>query len=183
MNYSKERLIETLLKGEEVEFLHFWGHRPSKDGRVTVSCFSQWWMVPFTVGKDTYKSAEHWMMAGKARLFRDAEMLNEIIACETPGEAKKLGRKVRNWDFEKWNANKFEIVVQGNVHKFSQHPELKAFLLATGDQVIVEASPRDKIWGIGMGKSNPDASNPQKWKGPNLLGFALMETRDRLRNI
>ena len=132
MNYNRENLIKTLQSGEKVKFLHFWGHQPSKDGRVTVSCFSQWWVAPFKVGNDTYKTAEHWMMAGKARLFRDAEMLNEIIACNTPMEAKKLGRKVRNWDHEKWNRHKFDIVVEGNIHKFSQHPDLKKFLLDTG---------------------------------------------------
>lgn len=181
MKYSRKNLIQALQSDSTLKFLHFWGHQPSKDGRVTASCFSQWWVSPFTVDGATYTTAEHWMMAGKARLFNDPEMLEAILAANTPGEAKKLGRKVRNWDGKKWEQHKFELVVEGNIHKFSQHPDLKEFLLNTGERVIVEASPLDRIWGIGMGKNNPNANNPENWKGENLLGFALMEVRDRLR--
>lgn len=179
--YTRQWLLEEAKKQERIKYLFFWGHQPSKDGLVTASCFSQWWLSEFKVDGIVYKTAEHWMMAGKARLFQDQEVLEEIIACNTPAEAKKLGRKVKNFDQEVWEKECFGLVVQGNVHKFSQHPALKMFLLTTENRVLVEASPVDFIWGIGLAKDNPAAVDPSKWKGDNLLGFALMEVRDRLK--
>ncbi|MCV2486797.1 NADAR family protein [Flavobacterium sp. SH_e] len=166
----------------ESKFLFFWGHQPSKDGTVTKTCFSQWWLSSFEVAGVTYKTAEHWMMAKKAELFKDQEILEKIVQCNSPAEAKKLGRKVRNYDDKIWLENRFEIVKQGNFHKFSQNTDLKTFLLNTNDRVIVEASPVDPIWGIGMASDHTDALNPKKWKGLNLLGFALMEVRDELKS-
>lgn len=128
-----------------------------------------------------YETAEHFMMAGKARLFRDDEMLAQILASRTPAEAKALGRSVRDYDDVAWGRARWQIVVEGNVGKFGAHDDLRAFLLGTGERVLVEASPRDRIWGIGMGASNPDAQHPARWRGQNLLGFALMEARARLR--
>ncbi|WP_202700515.1 NADAR family protein [Flavobacterium sp. UGB4466] len=165
----------------ESKFLFFWGHQPTKDGSISKTCFSQWWLSAFTVDKVTYKTAEHWMMAKKAELFNDNEVLAKIIKANSPAEAKKLGRQVKNYDDTLWLANRFEIVTQGNYHKFSQNPDLKAFLLNTDERVIVEASPVDPIWGIGMAGDHKDVLNPEKWKGLNLLGFALMEVRDELR--
>ena len=103
------------------------------------------------------------------------------IASLKPAAAKAFGREVLNFDPSVWNDKKRQIVVQGNGHKFSQNPELQAFLLATGDKIIVEASPRDQIWGIGLGPENPKALHPSTWRGQNLLGFALMEVRDLIR--
>lgn len=121
------------------------------------------------------------MMAGKARLFSDEETLAKILSAKTPGEAKKLGRLVRNFDDRLWKTARWDIVVQGNVAKFSQHAELAEHLLKTGDAILVEASPFDRIWGIGMAASNPKADNPDQWQGQNLLGFALVEVRERLK--
>jgi len=92
-----------------------------------------------------------------------------------------LGRQVKNYDDKLWLANRYEIVKQGNYHKFSQNKDLKTFLINTKDRVLVEASPVDPIWGIGMATDHKDVSNPEKWKGLNLLGFALMEVRDELK--
>ena len=181
MKYDLNWLIEKYNNGERLKYLFFWGHQPRKDGSIGDSCFSQWWQSAFTVDGTEYKTAEHWMMAQKARLFNDEETLAKIIAAKTPAEAKKLGRAVRNFNPAQWDAHKYAFVKIGNVHKFSQHADLKAYLLTTGDLVIVEASPVDNIWGIGMAKDNPDVQNPAKWKGENLLGFALMEVRDELR--
>lgn len=178
--YSLEWLIGKLEKKERVKYLFFWGHQPSKDGSISTSSFSQWWHDGFTVDKIYYRTAEHWMMAQKAELFGDKEILEEILIAKSPAEAKQLGRKVRNFDPIIWDNNCFDIVCHGNYHKFSQHPDLKDFLLNTKDRIIVEASPRDRIWGIGMGKSNENAERPQLWRGRNLLGFALMEVRDQL---
>ena len=122
-------------------------------------------------------------MAEKARLFGDEVTLTKILSAKNPGAAKAFGREVRNFDGETWDKEKFEIVVKGNVHKFSQNPELKAFLIGTGSRVLVEASPVDKIWGIGLEQNHEHADNPLKWKGENLLGFALMAARDRIQEV
>ena len=120
------------------------------------------------------------MMAEKARVFNDIEIRKEILLVAHPHDAKKLGRKVKNFDPSIWDQHKFDIVVEGNYHKFSQHENLQEFLLNTNKRVLVEASPRDRIWGIGMSEKNEKANNPNLWRGQNLLGFALMEVRDRL---
>lgn len=120
------------------------------------------------------------MMAGKARLFQDAFALEKIIHCESPKEAKAIGRSILNFSEEIWKGNRERIVKNGNYLKFSQHQELKQFLHSTENRIIVEASPYDKIWGIGIKPDHPDAKNPVNWKGINLLGFALMEVRDKL---
>jgi ribA/ribD-fused uncharacterized protein len=181
MTYNRNWLIGQYPDPASIPFLFFWGHQPSKDGSITKSCFSQWWVAPFEVEGITYKTAEHWMMAGKAKLFGDTEALQKIVAMVTPAEAKKGGRQVRNFDPAAWDKHKYELVAVGNLHKFRQHPALKEFLLSTGDQVLVEASPRDKIWGIGVGGENPAAKDPKLWEGENLLGFALMEVREKLK--
>jgi ribA/ribD-fused uncharacterized protein len=165
----------------ESKFLFFWGHQPNKDGKITQTCFSQWWLSSFNVEKVTYKTAEHWMMAKKAELFDDQEILKKILEADSPAEAKKLGREVRNYDDKLWLENRFEIVKEGNHHKFSQNADLKTFLLNTKERVLVEASPVDPIWGIGMAGDHKDVLHPEKWRGLNLLGFALMEVRDELR--
>jgi ribA/ribD-fused uncharacterized protein len=164
------------------KFLFFWGHQPSKDGIITKTCFSQWWQSPFTVDGVEYKTAEHWMMAKKALLFGDQETLVKILLCKSPAEAKKLGREVKNYQDKLWLENRYEIVKEGNFHKFSQNYDLKTFLLNTNERVIVEASPVDPIWGIGMASDDKDINNPKQWKGLNLLGFALMEVRDQLKD-
>ncbi|GAA3594343.1 NADAR family protein [Flavivirga amylovorans] len=180
MKYSRQQLITEFKRKNRIKYLFFWGHTPNKDGSISKSCFSQWWIAPFTVDNIIYKTAEHWMMAEKARLFNDDKNLEEIIKSNSPVEAKQWGRKVIGFTPEKWNEHKYEIVKLGNIHKFSQHPELEEFLLNTKKRVLVEASPRDRIWGIGMGASNEKAKNPLLWRGKNLLGFALMEVRDEL---
>jgi ribA/ribD-fused uncharacterized protein len=178
MKYSIEKLTT---EKQENKYLFFWGHQPNKDGSISKTCFSQWWLSSFEVDGITYKTAEHWMMAKKALLFNDQEVLEKIIQAKSPAQAKKLGREVKNYVDTVWLANRFEIVKEGNLHKFSQNPDLKTFLLNTNERIIVEASPVDPIWGIGMAGDHKDVLNPEKWKGLNLLGFALMEVRDELR--
>lgn len=178
---SREALIEAVRAGERVKYLHFWGHRPLADGRVGASCLSQWWPSPFTVDGVEYATAEHWMMAAKARLFGDAEGERRVLAAGHPSEAKKAGRLVRGFDEEVWRRERFGIVVEGSGHKFAAHGELRSFLLGTGDRVLVEASPVDRVWGIGLAADAEGAHDPTRWRGPNLLGFALMEARRRLR--
>ena len=175
MKYTIENIVQ------ESKFLFFWGHQPNKDGSISKTCFSQWWLSSFEVDKVIYKTAEHWMMAKKAELFKDDQVLAKIIKANSPAEAKKLGREVKNYNETLWLAARFDIVKEGNYHKFSQNADLKNFLINTNDRVLVEASPVDPIWGIGMASDDKDVLNPEKWKGLNLLGFALMEVRDELR--
>ncbi len=160
------------------KFLFFWGHQPSKDGTITKTCFSQWWVSPFVVDNITYKTAEHWMMAEKARLFGDEEQLGNILATDSPAMAKKYGRGVKGFDDTVWEKYRYKYVLEGNRHKFSQNANLEIFLLSTEENIIVEASPFDKVWGIG---TRSHIENPLLWKGLNLLGFALMEVRDELK--
>ncbi|MEU0168113.1 NADAR family protein [Streptomyces iakyrus] len=178
---SQEALIRAVHAGARVRYLHFWGHRPRPDGRIGASCLSQWWPAPFAVDGVVYATAEHWMMAEKARLFEDASAERAALAAGHPAEAKKAGRLVRGFDEATWARERFRIVVEGSVHKFGAHPDLLRYLLGTGDRVLVEASPVDRVWGIGLAASDEAAMDPERWRGPNLLGFALMEARERLR--
>jgi ribA/ribD-fused uncharacterized protein len=178
---SREELINLTALGARPKYLMFWGHRPQRDGSIGAGCLSQWWPSPFTVDGTEYATAEHWMMAGKARLFGDEEIAGRIVRARTPGEAKKLGRQVRGFRDDVWQRERAALVVEGNVAKFGQDPDLGGFLLGTGSRVMVEASPLDRIWGIGLAADDERAADPQRWPGLNLLGFALMEARARLR--
>jgi ribA/ribD-fused uncharacterized protein len=179
---DRETLIARVTSGEAPEYLFFWGHRQRHPGVVDASCLSQWFPASFVVDGTHYRTAEHWMMAGKAKLFGDDESRELILASATPDEAKRLGRRVRDYEDEAWGRVRVDLVVEGNVAKFGQHAKLREFLLSTGNKVLVEASPRDCIWGIGLGRDNERARDPRTWRGRNLLGFALMQVRDRLRS-
>lgn len=178
--YNLDSLHNYLNAGNQCKYLYFWGHQ-NKTKTITKSCFSQWYPATFTEENTLYKTAEHYMMAGKARLFKDEKALAKILAAEHPGDAKKIGRQVKNFEPSVWHEHRFEIVVRGNLLKFSE-PSLKDFLLNTGDRIIVEASPRDRIWGVGMSQNNDLIADPKNWRGLNLLGFALMKVRDQLKS-
>jgi ribA/ribD-fused uncharacterized protein len=180
---SREALLREVRAGARIKYLCFWGHRSLPDGRIGPSCLSQWWPSPFTVDGVEYATAEHWMMAGKARLFEDAEAERRVRAAGHPAEAKKAGRLVRGFDEAVWERERFRIVVEGSVHKFASDPALRAFLLNTGERVLVEASPVDRVWGIGLTADDEAATDPERWRGENLLGFALMAARGRLRGV
>jgi hypothetical protein len=173
-------LVAATSAGRQVKYLHFWGHRPQRDGGIGQGCLSQWWPAPFTVDGTTYATAEHWMMAGKARLFGDQDAERRAVAAGHPKAAKAAGRTVRGFDEAVWERERFALVVEGSVYKFGRHPDLRAYLLGTHRRVLVEASPVDRIWGIGLAADDERAARPDAWRGLNLLGFALMEARDRL---
>ena len=177
---SWDTLTEAVRAGARIKYLHFWGHRPRPDGRIGASCLSQWWPSPFTVDGVEYATAEHWMMASKARLFGDEEAERGALAAASPAQAKKIGRLVRGFDNARWERERFAIVAEGSFHKFAAHPDLRMFLLGTGTRVLVEASPLDRVWGIGLAADDERAMDPARWRGPNLLGFALMAARERL---
>ncbi|WP_210406238.1 NADAR family protein [Micromonospora sp. MH33] len=178
---SVAELIAAVHAGAPIRYLRFWGHRPQRDGSVGPGCLSQWWPAPFTVDGRTYATAEHWMMWHKATLFGDDGIAERVLDAAHPHRAKALGRQVRGFDEATWVARRYDIVVTGSVAKFGQHEELGRFLLGTGERVLVEASPVDRIWGIGLAADDPRAADPARWRGANLLGFALMDARAALR--
>lgn len=151
------------------KFVFFWGGWPS-----------QWAKASFEIDGIAYNCCEQFMMAEKARVFGDLEIETEILAKPNPRDQKALGRKVQGFDKDIWNSVCRGIVYNGNLARFEQDAELQELLLDTGDRIIVEASPRDRVWGIGMGASNPDAENPEKWRGRNWLGIAIQQVRDEL---
>ncbi|EMQ4904974.1 NADAR family protein [Listeria monocytogenes] len=182
MDYTLEKIQHKYRKGEKLKYIFFWGHQPAEDGKISKSCFSQWWICSFKVDGVEYNCAEQFMMAEKAKLFNDMEMREKILAAKHPKQAKDFGRLIRGFQEDIWLKNRFNIVMRANLAKFSQNEELKKFLMQTKKRILVEASPVDKIWGIGMAADNKNVENPLYWKGLNLLGFALMAVRDELEN-
>lgn len=121
------------------------------------------------------------MMAEKARLFNDEETRQKIISSGHPRDAKNLGREVKGFNDPLWTENRFAIVLNGNRHKFTQNESHLQKLLSTGSKLLVEASPDDRIWGIGLAEEDkPAVLSPLTWNGLNLLGFVLTELRAEL---
>ena len=180
MKYNIDWIKRKFDEGEVIKFIFFWGHTNKGELEVGKFVFSQWYYSPFTVEGIEYKTTEHWMMCCKAKLFGDTEVFGRIVKAEKPGEVKELGRQIKNFDQSVWNDRKYEIVREGNIHKFQQDKRLGQYLISTGTRVLVEASPTDAVWGIGLGAESKLIENPNTWKGDNLLGFALMEARDFL---
>jgi ribA/ribD-fused uncharacterized protein len=177
---SVSELLGVIRDGGQAEYLLFWGHRPPEAGGAGPGCLSQWWPASF-ISDGAYLSAEHFMMAGKALLFGDIRTAERIRQAPDPAVAKALGREVAGFDEQRWAGCRFDMVVAGNLAKFGQHPGLREFLLGTGDRVLAEASARDTIWGIELAADDDRAARPEHWRGLNLLGFALMEVRHRLK--
>lgn len=181
--YSKESLLQEKEHGYLRDFYFFWGHQGSITKTRTKSCLSQWWMEKFHVQDTEYICMEQYMMAQKAELFSDTKIQQQILECNDAKKIKDLGRQVHNFDIDIWNKFKYSIVLNGNFHKFYQNKELCSFLLQTKNAILVEASPYDNIWGIALSEHMIDARDIEKWKGENLLGFALMEVRDEIAKI
>jgi hypothetical protein len=144
--------------------------------------FSQWQKSPFISDNCFYSNCEQYMMAEKAKLFNDLEIRDEIFNTTSPKDIQTLGRKIRNFDQEIWNSHKRDIVLKGNLAKFSQNDLLYDSLISTENRILVEVNPVDKIWGIGLSSSDKEIFNPKTWKGENLLGFILTEVRESLKN-
>ena len=155
--YSVETLQRIHNTGKKLNYNMFWGHQPSADGSMNQSCLSQWWMEEFLYENDIYCCMEQFMMAQKAEVFGDTEIREEIMKCREPKEIKALGRKVREFDESVWNKVKYSIVLNGNYRKFSQNLKLREFLLSTGEDILVEASPYDAVWGIRMSANNENS--------------------------
>ena len=179
LKYTKSALMLAVDSFFYDDFVYFWKHE-EKPGRITKACLSQWYPSVFVADGISYNCAEQYMMAEKARLFGDEETRNEILEASDPSIIKKLGRKVANFNPEVWDEKSIEVVYNGNLHKFGQNERLKEFLLSTGESTLVEASPYDKIWGVGKSEKERDINIPHFWKGENRLGFILMEVRETL---
>lgn len=143
--------------------------------------FSQWYHSYFTVDGVRYCTAEQYMMAKKALFFGDELAFSEIMATESPSRQKEVGRRVRNFVVDDWNAVSRKIVFQGNMAKFGTNKDLREFMLNTGDMELVEASPTDCIWGIGLAEHDPRCLDRSQWRGTNWLGEELMNVRSELR--
>lgn len=144
--------------------------------------YSQWHPSKFVIAGIEYNCCEQYMMAMKALTFNDQESYDMIMYADNPRDQKAFGRRVKGFDTETWNEVCREFVYQGNLAKFTQNLKFKDELLKTGDKEIVEASPYDAIWGIGMGVEDPNIMDKSKWKGTNWLGEAIIRVRETINN-
>lgn len=183
--YTKSSIEQEIGTGILKDAVFFWKPGIPEDGLnpTDATCLGQWSVSPFCVDTNQYDCAEQYMMAEKARLFGDDEIEKAIMCSKDPKQIKALGRKVKNFDETIWQQICHTIVLTGNYYKFLQNPSMLQYLLSTENKVLVEASPLDRIWGIGLGAENHAAQNPVQWRGKNMLGFALMEVRDELRRV
>ena len=174
-------LLARSAAGERLKFVFFWSHEPKRHGSVDASCFSQWYASPFDLEGVRFPTAEHAFMAEKAKLFKDNEAYERIVAADSPGAAKAFGREVFPFDQAVWDRERLSIARRVNRAKFESDDSLREFLIGTNTRVIVEASPVDKIWGVGLEATDETIEDPSCWLGLNLLGFTLMDVRDDLR--
>ncbi len=150
--------------------IYFWG-----------GSFSQWFKSPFEVDGVEYVTAEQYMMAMKAKTFEGNEdILEKIMSTGNAKKQKALGRQVRNFDTDEWNEVSMGHVVTANIAKFSQSESLLAELIESGDRELVEASPHDTIWGIGLHWNDDAVLDKEKWRGENKLGKAIMTARETI---
>ena len=144
-------------------------------------CFSNWYRASFVINNKRFSSIEQFMMYEKAMLFSDHEIADRVLQTEDAAEIKALGRQVKNYNDHVWNGRRQIIVFRGLMEKFSQNPELRTELLKTGDALLAECEPEDRIWGIGMSIDDPRRLNPSDWDGQCLLGYTLIEVREQLK--
>lgn len=152
------------------KYIFFWG-----------GTYSQWCPSPFTIDGVKYNCCEQYMMAKKALTFNDQEAYEQIMATDSPREQKAIGRRVKNFDAQVWSDISREVVYEANMAKFTQNPDMYDELMDTGELEIVEASPEDKIWGIGLHESDPRCLDKAQWQGTNWLGETIMRVRETLK--
>ncbi len=178
-----DELRRRVRAGWRPKFLFFWSHEKESQGRIGAECFSQWYPAPFELEGTRYRTAEHYMMTRKARLFGDDEAARQILASPHPAAAKRFGRGVRGFSEAIWVSHREEIVFTGTLAKFNQNAELRAVLLNTKTRVIAEASPTDRIWGIGLSSDDEHAHNFNECVDTEPLDLPLHKIADsRLRD-
>lgn len=143
--------------------------------------FSQWYKTNIVEGDITFNCAEQSMMYHKAKVFNDNEAMEKILETSNPRKHKAIGRTIVGYSDAIWDEKKLEIVANGNYLKFIQNPDLRKMLLDTGDKIIVEASPVDRIWGVGLAEDDPRIVDESKWLGQNLLGICIMYAREQIK--
>jgi ribA/ribD-fused uncharacterized protein len=165
-----------------MSMIGFYGHT-NTTGKVNKSCLSNFYPAKFTYRGHEFPTSEHALMASKAALFWDFDKFQMILKTDSPRSAKAYGRQVKNFNEDIWWTSRYFIMVDILLAKFGQNQELKEFLLSTEASTLVECSPSDKIWGVGLSLSDPSWENKENWQGKNLLGYALMYTRSKLQDI
>ena len=151
-------------------------HNPDEENGY----LSNWYLSQFTINGITYSSLEQYMMYKKALCFHDSNIAAQILTTSDPFKIKQYGRQVSNYNEHIWNGVRQIIVYQGLVAKFTQNELLKKQLKSTGSSVLAECAVKDVIWGIGLSMADPNRLDINKWRGKNLLGYALMMVRDQL---
>lgn len=145
------------------------------------SPFSQWHLAKFTLAGYTYNCCEQYMMHQKALLFGDEDIAKKVMLALEPKNHKRFGRLVKGFDKEVWEANAKRIVYEANHAKFTQNAHLLKQLMKTKGTTLVEASPHDTIWGVGLSANDPRIQDPSKWLGTNWLGEVLTQLRNDLQ--
>lgn len=191
MKYTKEWLINEEKEGKTFKYRGFWGNKNDSELEKSFSNFykSKFEAILYNGESFVFECNEQYFMYRKALEFKDYKIISKILV---PGlkssDYKDLGRMVQNYSDEIWNSVRYQAMVDGLMMKFSQNQKLKNYILSTNNELLVEASPSDVIWGCGFAKKDRQGKplkqwrTPSTWKGENLLGFALMEVRDNLRN-
>lgn len=181
--YIETSLKKLNLDPNDINLVFFWKPYPKEKGTIDASCCCQWWRSRFKHEGVYFKTAEHAMMYGKAKLFNDQKAMKAILEEDKPHVAKSIGRQVENFDNEQWDDYSYDLVRDLNYQKFNQDPRLKRWLLGLPDNtLLVEASPYDRIWGIGLEDlGQPEISDYRNWVGLNKLGFAVTEVMQRLK--
>lgn len=152
-------------------------HNPDEENGY----LSNWYLSDFEIDGIKFSSMEQYMMYKKAKCFNDDKIACEILETSDVARIKALGREVSNYDDNTWSGVRQIIIYEGLIAKFSQNEELKKMLLETKTSYLAECAVRDKIWGIGLSMTDPNRLDKSKWNGTNLLGYALMMTRDKLQ--
>ena len=162
----------------------FWSQKSKTNNGLGEECLSNWYPCEFIdpITKIKYFNTEQWMMEKKADLFKDRKIQEQILRTKDPKTCKDLGRKVKKFNKNIWFKNCKLIVKSGCFLKFSQNEKLKNYLLSTSNRLIVEASPYDCIWGIGMSEECAKKTDIHEWSGKNYLGECLMKVRNMLKS-
>lgn len=150
--------------------VYFWG-----------SILSNWYSCKFEYKEHKFQNSEQAFMWLKAVHYNDNEIAEQILKTPNPRDNKELGRQIKGFNRKDWGLHCLDYMIDVNLAKFKQNKNLLKDLLSTGDKTIVEASPSDVIWGIGLHWNNDDVLDESKWKGQNLLGITLMTVRTKLK--
>ena len=160
------------------KYIYFWGDWPSNFQPVKFT-------IKFDGKTHTFHNSEQFFMFAKAMTFKDEKIAEQILREGIdPKKAKKLGRKVSNYDDKVWDKLRYKIMLKGNMCKYTQNEELKKKLLDPNfdGKHFCEASPKDRVWGCGLHENDPLIDDESNWLGQNLLGKVLDEVRERIKN-